>query len=514
MNQTERWDIGRIAAQCIFPRLETDKFVESSEYKKNIHSLVKFGVGGFCIFNGDPNQVEIMIQELQSLSETPLLFAADFEYGLPMRLTEGTSFPHAMALGKTLKPENSKLVGKAIAKEAKALGILWNLAPVCDINSNPDNSIINIRSFGEDAEIVSEHSAAYIEGTQGEKVVACAKHFPGHGDTEIDSHLELPAINNNIDKLYSLELKPFESAISAGVKSIMLGHLSVPAIDNSGLPASLSKVVVKFLREALKFNGIIITDALDMNAITSRFNDNEAVLMALKAGNDIALMPMNPVEAIKYLTEIAENDIELSIHLKKSAEKIYNLKRWCGLIPQFLLLTEKKQIFIEHMKMALRFAYQALEFDGDLKLIPIPDKISFAGFAFLQRDNDLQNASRFFTMLSQATENDCDYAFVDDSITIEQINDYKEGIKDSDLLIFGLFYRAVAYHGSITISENILNAINEIAGNKRKIIILFGNPYIKKELKSDLFISTFSDSFASLAATVVALTGRKEALNY
>jgi beta-glucosidase-like glycosyl hydrolase len=294
----------------------------------------------------------------------------------------------------------------------------------------------------------------------------------------------------------------------------MIGHLTVPAIDNSGLPASLSKVVIKFLREALKFNGIIITDALDMKAITSHYNSNEAALTALKAGNDIVLMPLNPIKTINYVTLNADSDSGLLEQLKKSAEKIYNLKRWCGLIPQFQLISEKKQIFIEHMKMALRFGYEALEFDGDLSLIPIPEKISFAGFAFLQRDNDLQNASRFFTMLSQATENDCDYAFIDDSITIKQVIDYKDGVSDADLLIFGLFYHTVAYHGSITISENILNAINEIAGNKRRIIILFGNPYIKNELKSNLFISTFSDSFASLAATVVALTGRYEALNF
>ena len=329
--------------------------LNQSSYKKEIHKLVEIGVGGFCIFNGEPDQVELLIQELQSISDTPLLFAADFEYGLPMRLTEGTSFPHAMALGKTHKPDNSRLVGKAIAKESKSIGINWNLAPVCDINSNPKNPIINIRSFGEDAETVSEHSSAYIEGTQSEKVVACAKHFPGHGDTEIDSHLDLPALSNNLDDLYSLELKPFESAISSGVKSIMVGHLAVPAIDSSGLPASLSKVVIKFLREAMKFNQIIITDALDMNAITSRFNPNESALLALQAGNDIALMPLNPIDAINYVTEIAKTDSELTIHLKKSAEKIYNLKRWCGLIPQFLLLNEKKPIFIENMKMALRF---------------------------------------------------------------------------------------------------------------------------------------------------------------
>jgi beta-glucosidase-like glycosyl hydrolase len=216
-----------------------------------------------------------------------------------MRLTDGTSFPHHYALGKA--NNYTEKIANAIAKEMKSIGIHWNLAPVCDINSNPKNPVINIRSFGEDKNIVSKNVVDYINGLHKENIISCAKHFPGHGDTETDSHTAFPVITKSLQELEQNEMIPFVEAIKSGVKSIMLGHLIVKSI--SELPMSLSNEAVKYLRNKLNFNGLILTDALDMQAITDTYGD-DAPLLAFKAGVDIILMPENPMLVIEQITNL------------------------------------------------------------------------------------------------------------------------------------------------------------------------------------------------------------------
>ena len=245
MIRLQDWQNEKLAAKCVFPRLTTERFFSDSEYKSEIVKLIILGVGGFCIFTGTDDEVGRMTEELQLSAEIPLLFCADFEHGLPMRLQGGTAFPHAMALGIADNPEVTEQIGRAIAVESRTIGVHWNLSPVCDINSNPKNPIINIRSFGENKEIVTKHSLSYISGTQSEKVLACAKHFPGHGDTDVDSHLALPVLRKSIKEIEDLELKSFEAAIKNGVKSIMVAHLAIPAIDESNTPASLSENIIQ-----------------------------------------------------------------------------------------------------------------------------------------------------------------------------------------------------------------------------------------------------------------------------
>jgi beta-N-acetylhexosaminidase len=509
-----RWNPGNASAQCVMPKLDGEKYTNDKSYRDEIIALVHAGVGGFCIFHGTLETTEQMTAELQAHAEIPLVFAADFENGVPMRIEGGTDFPHHMALGKSGLKETLN-AASAIAKEAKSMGIHWNFAPVCDINSNPKNPIINIRSFGEDTETVSAHSAEYIKGTQKNNVLACAKHFPGHGDTAVDSHLALPVITHDESVLRERELMPFVNAINSGVKSIMLGHLSVPALDDSGLPASLSKkIVTGLLREELNFDGIILTDAFDMKSITSVYSSGEASLMALEAGNDIALMPLNPMEAIEKIREKAENDENFFNQIAISAERIYKSKRWCGLIPYFASTKPDNKLFTQHTQDALHYAMKAVEVKGSEETFPINDKINFAGFAFLQTENDIRSGSRFFTMLAQATENDCDFAFVNEDITDEQIDEFKEGIGDAEMLVFPVFYRSRAFHGSIGIGEKLDRIIQKLAGNRKTICIFFGNPYLADSINCDTKIFAYSDSFASLASSVVKLTGREASMKY
>lgn len=503
----------KIAAQVLFPRLDIDEYLSNDEYKTNINQLVSSGVGGFCVFGGNLQSVEQTLNYLQALADIPLLFSADFEYGTAMRIADGNEFPHAMAIANSSDPENSYKIGKAIAKEAKSIGIYWNLAPVVDINSNKLNPVINIRSFGESPDLVSDYSVQFISGTQSEKVLACAKHFPGHGDTNTDSHLELPTINKTKAELENTELFPFESAINNDVKSIMIAHLNVPALDYSGIPASLSEKAINYLRNDLKYKGLIVTDALDMKSVSNNYSSGEAVVKAINAGNNVALMPENSEEALEAITQSASND-DFYLKLKSSYDLIIKLKRWCGIMPQFAKLEQTSKIFLEHQKLALNVAYKALKINGNKSLLPINEKINFAGFAYLQKSEDMRAASRFFTMLAQATENDCDFAFFDSNIDESNIESYVEGTKDAELILFPIFIRSHSYHGKIDDGKKVNEIIKKIANDKKYLVIIFGSPYVSENIEADLLINAFSDSFPALASTIVLLTGRESALNY
>ena len=286
--------------------------------------LVKKGISGFIVFGGELETVRKGIKELQSEAGKPLIIASDLEQGLGQHLEGGTIFPPAMAIASAIKEAPKSIVHsqklkllrrvfKAVAVEAKYAGINTILAPVLDINTNPRNPIISTRAFGEDPESVSFFGCEMIKIFQSHGITACGKHFPGHGDTETDSHIKLPKIKKDIKALSKTELAPFRSAVKAGVKMIMMGHLNVPALDPSGVPVSLSQKAVSYLRNKLGFKGIIITDAMNMGALYPPFNsplanggyrgvEEKASLMALNAGVDILLHPADPDNVVSYLS--------------------------------------------------------------------------------------------------------------------------------------------------------------------------------------------------------------------
>jgi len=496
----------QLIAQCVFPRISAVQYYADKDYQQNIHQLVEEGIGGFCVFQGNMGIIKSMITVLQSISKIPLLFCADYEFGLPMRLENGTAFPHAMALGKTGKPKHTFNCSEAIAKEAKSIGVLWNLAPVCDINSNPNNPIINIRSFGDNIDVVKSHLAEYIKGHHSKKVLTCAKHFPGHGDTDKDSHSELPTLKHAQNRIYEMELKPFIHAIESGTKSIMVGHLAVPSLDESGTPASLSgKIISGILRNELNYEGLIVTDALDMKSLSKLYSEDEILIKAFLAGNDILLLPVNPKSALDILENYIENNPDLKQQLIESFQRILDAKEWCGL---FNRKSEEMEIsFFEHEKIALVAAYDALEIWGDEQLIPINEKYRIGGFAFLQTD-DIDTPTSFFRILGQAIENDCDFGFIDKNIQENDLLALKFGIQNADIMLFAFFFKPSAYK-SMTVPDEIINAYKTLSEGKKKIAILFGNPYLKDSIDANLIISPFSDSLPSIAATILKLSGRK-----
>jgi beta-N-acetylhexosaminidase len=499
-----------LIGQMIFPRLDATLYYEDEEYSRRIHDLVEQGVGGFCVFKGTMGHVKSMINVLQSIAKIPLLFCADYEYGLPMRLDNGTGFPHAWAFGQCNNLKLTYICASAIAKEAKSIGIDWILAPVCDINNNPNNPIINIRSFGNDIETVEQHSVKYIEGFHSQKVMSCAKHFPGHGDTDIDSHLSLPVLNHSSKRIEEFELQPFINAIKHEVKAIMTGHLSVPVLSSDGLPASLSKAMTTdLLRNNLKFDGIIITDALDMKGL-SNYSNEEILIKAVQAGNDILLLPAEPEKAIGII-EIALNDklIEKK-QIIESVERIIKAKEWCGLFDN----NPKKEIeifFAEHERIALKVAYEGLRMFGNENILPFKEYHQIAGFAFMQTD-DIDMPSMFFKILAQAVENDCDFGFIDKDIQENDLFSLKHGIKNADIMVFAFFFKPSAFQ-KLQVPESIMNAYKSLSEGKKTIAVLFGNPYLKDSIEADLIISPFSDSLPSVAATIMKLSGRQANLD-
>lgn len=305
-------ELKRLIGRLIMPRLMIDEFTANQKYRIEIEHLVRVGkAGGFCIFGGTPNTVAETIASLQEIAkeyyELPLLFSCDAEWGTSMRLREGgTEFPHARAFAKA---KDATLVEEAsyrIAMELRALGIWWHFAPVVDVNTNPENPIINIRSYGETAEPVIRTASIVFRGIRRANISACAKHFPGHGDTFVDSHQALPVITHGAQWMFSNDLMPFEAMIREGIPSIMTGHIAAPSLAarygaserERQLPATVSRALTQeLLRKNMKFDGVIVTDSLEMGGIKQISDSSgDVAVMALGAGVDVLLMPTDTIE--------------------------------------------------------------------------------------------------------------------------------------------------------------------------------------------------------------------------
>ena len=302
-------------AQLLMIRTYSNK---DEAYYREMDNLVKeYRIGGFCFFQGGPVAQAKLTNRYQQLSKTPLFIAMDAEWGVGMRLDSAYSFPFQMTIGAGEDDSIMYQVGTEIAGQLKQLGVHINFAPVVDVNNNPKNPVINSRSFGESPERVAQKGIAYMNGLQDHGVIATAKHFPGHGDTGSDSHLTLPVINHDKPRLDSVELFPFRELINNGLEGVMVAHLFVPALDSTkNTPTTLSKkVVTGLLKNDLGFDGLVITDALDMKGVTTYYKPGEIEVKAFLAGNDILLLPQDVNAAIQGILaavrsgEIAENDV-------------------------------------------------------------------------------------------------------------------------------------------------------------------------------------------------------------
>jgi beta-glucosidase-like glycosyl hydrolase/CubicO group peptidase (beta-lactamase class C family) len=336
--KAERWADSVLAVMPLEDKLGQLFMVAAYSNKGPEHEalltnlVAKEKIGGLIFFQGGPHRQARITNRLQGASQVPLMIGMDAEWGLAMRLDSTFKFPWQMTLGAMQDTALTYAIGLEMGKQCKRLGVHVSFSPVVDINTNPKNPIINARSFGEDKKRVKAHSLAMMKGLQDAGVLACAKHFPGHGDTEADSHKTLPAVNHGIERLTNVELFPYQPMINKGLGSVMVAHLSVPALDSSGEAASLSpKIVTDLLRQQMGFEGLIFTDALNMKGVSARYQPGEVDLAALKAGNDILLFAEDvPKAKAAILAALGNNEISIE-RINQSVKRILMAKYFVGL---------------------------------------------------------------------------------------------------------------------------------------------------------------------------------------
>lgn len=314
--------------QLICPTLFGGPLRDRPYDRDRVHAeLARYGWGGVILFHGEREATRARVADLQQASRIPLLVAADMEHGAGQQIRGLTAFPPAMAFGAARDPQLAYELGAWTAAEALSVGINWILAPVADVTNNPLNPIINIRSFGGDAARVAEAVEAFVRGCQDQGALACAKHFPGHGDTATDSHTRRGRLDASRERLDAVELPPFRAALGADVASIMTAHLAVPALDAPDLPATLSHpIMTGLLREDLGFEGLIVTDALLMGGITRHQDPIEAAVEALRAGCDMLLMPPDPVGTFHAIRRAVENGQLSESRVRDAAQRVLSAK--------------------------------------------------------------------------------------------------------------------------------------------------------------------------------------------
>lgn len=487
----------------LIPRLNGKEIEERFDYYLG---LVKKGVAGFIIFGGELETVRGKLREFQNASDHPLIIASDLEQGLGQQIEGGTVFPPAMAIASALKSaqreEASSMLERlytAFAEEAIYAGINTILAPVLDINTNPDNPIIATRAFGEDSDTVSFFGCEMIKALQQNGILACGKHFPGHGDTEIDSHISLPVIKKELTSLENNEFVPFRRAINEGVGMIMLGHLSVPALDPTGRPASLSGRAVSYLRDRMGFRGLIITDAMNMEGI-GQYTENEASLMALDAGVDIILHPSDPDAVATYLSEVnyraQENPPSPPFSI---GGKVFHPPFRKGDRGGFFADLSPENIkidFAEHQRLSDRLAGMAVTAEGNLDI-----KIT-KPFMIILKEDKVEKDEHFVDALKQR------YAgfqylsiFPGDDIPWSAIP------QDHDLIV-SVFSQVKAW--KCQTAAWLQRAVDNLDG-RAKIFISFGNPYVLRNVRNTPRIYAYWDSRSAQKAVAEKLSLRRTA---
>ncbi len=497
---------------------------DAAAYQQMMHDVNDLHVGGFItitqitplgIVKSQAYPTAVLLNQLQAKSKLPLLIGADFERGTAMRLDEGTSFPTAMALAAAGDPKDAYTMGKITALEARAVGIQWIYAPDADVNNNPGNPIINTRSFGEDPARVAEFVTAFVKGVQENGGLATAKHFPGHGDTAADSHIDLPVIHADRERLEHLELVPFRAAIAAGAGSVMTGHLSIPALEpDSNTPATLShNILTGLLRDELGFEGLVVTDAMDMGGITVRFAPGEAAVRAVVAGADALLMPPVPDAAFEALQAAVKSGRISKERLDASVRRILQAKARLGLNQNRLVdlnainhklgsvaSQKEAQEISDRGVTLLRDTPHRLPLDGTkpsraLLLAFYADPEPYPG-----EDLERELRSRFDSMTTLRA----DTRFVN-------AGNLKLPAPDSyDIAILTLFVRVSDRKGNVDVpAEQAALAEQLYKTGKPVITVGFGSPYLIESFpKAETWLATFGISDVAQISVARALFGQ------
>lgn len=487
----------------------------SAEYKRLSNLISNEKVGGIIFFKGNSLQQAELTNTLQSLSETPLLISADYERGTKMRLDDGSLFPSNMALGATRNPELAYQMGLQIAKECRSIGVHQNYAPVVDINNNSLNPIINVRSYGENPGLVSSMSEKLIKGLQEGNVIATAKHFPGHGDTEIDSHNDLPVLNFSKERLDNLELIPFRNAVKNNVMSVMIAHLSLPSLDaEANVPASLSKNIVEgVLINEMKFNGLIVTDALNMAGVIKHFSTKEVALRCVNAGIDLILMPQGETETINSIVNAVNNGTVSEERINLSVRKILNAKSWLKLDENKMTDLSKVSYIVnsdDAKKISQQIADESITLvKNDNSIIPFSkaDELSCL-IVSMNNGNEKANSDYFLSRFSVKNKFKST-SFYDLTGEVSNSNEIISEASSYDIVIIPVYAKVKIKTGTVGLPQSQLDLINSLNSKGIKVVVVsFGNPYLIQGFPEvDSYICAYADAETSINSVIDSFYG-------
>jgi beta-N-acetylhexosaminidase len=519
--------------------------VNSAEYRELVHEIQRYHVGsvamtvleeGQFLTKSQPYEAAMLLNQLQRQSKLPLLVAADFESGLGSRLGGTTVFPNAMAFGAAGKTEYAESFGKITAIEARAIGVHWNFFPVADVNSNPANPIINTRSFGADPDQVGDMVTAYIRGARAAGMLTTAKHFPGHGDTATDSHLGVAQVSGNQQRLDSVELPPFRKAIAAGVDSVMVAHVSVPALepDPNRVATTSPAIVTHLLKEQLGFHGIVITDALDMAGLTRLYaaNIGRAAVEAFKAGNDMLLIPPDLDAAYRSMIGAVKTGEISKARLDASVRKVLRAKSDLGLQRSRLVDINAMDKLIgspENIALGQRISDGAITLVRENgKVLPMAaEKVASSALPYgaeepirnrivlvVVSDDVRLESGRVFERELHARIPDARVFYVDPSIAAAVTPGILKATQEAEKVIVAVYAAPVpgarTFTNDVTSSDPSGALIQKLLDQAapKSVVVAVGSPYMAKDFPGiQNYLCTFSSAHVSEVSAVKALFG-------
>ena len=514
--------------QLIMPWVLGDFAPEGSPSHDRILEYIEDqGIGGVIMSVGSPTEVAAKLNDFQAHSNIPLLVAADLETGAGFRmrgavqmpgtieLGGATDFPSLMAVGATADPQLAYEMGRITALEARGVGIHIPFAPVLDVNNNPDNPIINVRSFGENPEDVADLGAAFVRGVQEHGAIATGKHFPGHGDTETDSHLGLPVIPHSRARMDSVEIFPFRHAIEAGMGAVMTAHISVPSLDGGvGDPATLSSAVLTdLLRDEMEFDGLLFTDAMDMSAISRGFGAEEASVRAIEAGADVILMPPSVERAVEGIAAAVESGRIEASRIDASVRRILETKKQMGLDRDRTVQIDQIGQVVgipAHTQVAAEIAERSITLlhNGGTLLPLLGTRSARVMSVSFRRTSDVL-AGRYFNTRLRQTYPRLTTAGLDVNSGPALYEDLLRQARQQALVILSTYVTAFSQSGSLALPEEVVDFAGQLTEiGVPHIVISFGNPYLITELPDvRAYMLAWSGSEVSQTAAAQALFG-------
>jgi len=479
-------------------------------------------IGGLIVSVGSPLDIATKLNALQQRSRLPLLVSADLEWGAGMRVVGATAFPHIMAVGATGEPRDAYAIGAAAAVEGRAVGIHVNFAPDADVNNNPANPIINTRSFGEDPRTVSRLVAAYVRGLHEHGMLATLKHFPGHGDTQTDSHIGLPVITAGYGRLDSLELVPFRAGIAAGADVVMSAHIAFPALTGSNDPATLSAAVLTgLLRDSLRFPGLVVTDALMMGAIVTKYGAGEATVRAFLAGSDLLLIPADPDSAVLAMTaavaagRVTPQRLAQSVRrvLEQSVRRVLEIKCRLGLFERRTVPLDS----IPHVVGSKRFqdaandiAVRSLTLVRDVggrlhALRGHPGRLALIAYA----DEANGSVGLFLTDLLRQGGDTVEYFRLWPMSGTLSYDSARATIARAPATVFITNVRPISGKGNIALPDSLAQLITLTDAARPTVLVSLGSPYLLNQTPAvRSYLIAWSGVRASERAVALALLGR------